>query len=178
MPSGTVAGQNFIPSMIPPLNTMATSQSKLAETLVRHDAKQFFLDNCDEIYEKWTSLLRSTTLPADATSSDQRVAEAITTLDGVIRNPSSPYTTRLAYIQLARVLSTLKQKVKEDRRRGTIIGKRSHRDASIVIDIFSEVTGSTRDDVHSLFRIANRCAVLGRNSLLLLVFSEQDEKVL
>lgn len=86
--------------------------------------------------------------------------------------------SRLAYIQLARVLSALKQKVKEDRRRGTIVRKRSHRDASIVIDICSKATGNTREAIHSRARIANRCAALGRNSLLLLVFSEQDEKIL
>lgn len=173
-----MAGQNFIANVIPSLNTMAAAQSMLAQALIRHDAKQFFVDNCGEIFEKWALLLRKTTLPADATSSDKRVSDAIKTLDDAIRNSSSPYMSRIASIQLAWVLRALKENVKEDRRRGVIAGERSQRDASIVIDIYSKVTGKTREAVHSLARIANRCAVLGRNSLLLFVLSDQAERIM
>lgn len=94
---------------------MEAAQSKLAQALIRQDAKQFFMDNCGEIYEKWISMLRKTTLPADAASSDKRVSDAIATLDNVIRNSDNPYISNMAYIQLARVFSALKEKVKEDR---------------------------------------------------------------
>ena len=119
---------------------MPASQSTIVQSLVRQDAKQFFLDNCGEIYEAWTSLLEKTTLPADATSSDQRILDVLVTLDAACRKPDHPRSFRLATIQLARVLNSLKEKVKKDRRRGVIVRKGSKVDASIILDIYYKAT--------------------------------------
>lgn len=157
---------------------MPASQSTVTQALTRRDAKQFFLDNCGEIYREWTSLIGRTALPEEATSSDQRILDVLLTLDTACRNPSRPHTVRLASIQLARVLSRLKNKVKEERRRGVIDGKRCKRDASIVIDIYCKATGKPRAAVLSLAHLANRCSALGRDSLLAVMLTDHDAKIL
>lgn len=100
------------------------------------------------------------------------------TLDVAFRGTASQRTIRLASIQLTRVLKGLKEKVKEDRRRGVIDGKRSKRDASIVIDIYCRATGKPRAQVLSLTRFANRCSVLGRDSLMAITFTDHDAKLM
>ena len=152
---------------------MAGVPSTLAQALIRHDAKEHFVKHCNEIHEKWTSLLRMTTIPADATSFDKRVSHSLAALHEAIGDPS---TSRLAYLQLARVLRVLKEKVKEDRRRGAPFG--TQKDASKVIDIHSEATKKTKAAVQTTARIAHRCAALGRDSLLLLTLSDHDERVM
>ncbi|KAK8912165.1 hypothetical protein VCV18_012749 [Metarhizium anisopliae] len=156
---------------------MPASQSTVTQSLIRHDAKQFLLDNCGEIYQEWTSLLAKTTLPAEATSSDQRILDMLLTLD-VAFNTASQRIIRLASIQLTRVLKGLKEKVKEDRRRGLIDGQRSKRDASIVIDIYCRATGKPRALVLSNTRFANRCSALAKDSLLAIILTDHDAKLM
>ncbi|KFG87253.1 hypothetical protein MANI_027773 [Metarhizium anisopliae] len=156
---------------------MPASQSTVTQSLIRHDAKQFLLDNCGEIYQEWTSLLAKTTLPAEATSSDQRILDMLLTLD-VAFNTASQRIIRLASIQLTRVLKGLKEKVKEDRRRGLIDGQRSKRDASIVIDIYCRATGKPRALVLSNTRFANRCSALAKDSLLAIILTDHDAKLI
>lgn len=159
---------------------MDTAESMVAQALIKPDAKQVFAERCEEIYETWMSLLRKTSLPDNATCDDDSVIAAIRTLDNIITNPEDEVISRLAHIQLARMLAVLKKKVKNDRRHGLIDGIRGQGDATVAIHIYMCAAGVEREAVHGLTRLCNRWdTILAEKSpLLLFTFTEVADRMM
>lgn len=143
---------------------------------MRHDAKQFLFSNFEQTFERLANMQRDTTLPIYGSVLDKKVKDVIVTLHGVIKTSSDPYMKRLAYLHLARVLTSLKGMVKEDCRRGVISRENRQSDATIVIKLYMEATRITRkEDVHGIIRDCNRWAALAKNvPLLPLVLSDGE----
>ena len=147
--------------------------------LVRHDAKEFFAEHCEEIFKAWLSVLSTATLPENITHADSRVADVIVSLNNIITTSETPYYPRLAYIQLIRVLATLKERIKSDRDSGLIIGKSGHRDATLAIDTCLAKGMVDRKVIHELRRVGNRWAILSKVSpLLVLTFTDTAERIM
>lgn len=157
---------------------MAAEQEQLVNTLFRDDAKRLFVNNGDEIFEKWTSLLRPTASPDDASFSDERVTNALLALHHSLTQAETIHMTSLASAQFARTLDRLKGRIRTERRSGTTVRKRGHRDATVIIDIYMRATGVAKEQVHQLIRVANRCTVLSKDvPVLLLVLTNEVAKV-
>ena len=145
--------------------------STLAQALIRSDCKQFFAGNCESIYGFWTLLLKRTSLPYDATCADSRVGDTLRTLGGIITGPENCYQSRLAYVQLARVVAALNKVVNNGRRDGMVEGKSGQRNATVIANMF--LVDASRPK-----RVANRWAtLLGTSPFLLFVFTELAEKI-
>jgi hypothetical protein len=155
---------------------MSTS---ICRRLIRPNAEQLFAEHCEEIHRTWAELLRKTSLPDNATSTDSRVLSAIRALDNTIKRPESQGVARLAYVQLTRVLADLRKKIQDDRRQGLIPGRRSQRDATVAINIYLDATGrARREDVYKLISCGNRWAAMaGRYPLLLYTLTEVAEGI-
>lgn len=158
---------------------MAAEQDQLVNSLFRDDAKRFFVDNCDEIFEKWTSLLRQTEFPDNASFSDERLRNALLALHHSLTQAETIHMALLASAQFARTIDRLKGRIRTERRTGTTVRKRGHRDATVIIDIYMRATGVAKEQVHQLIRVANRCAALSKDvPLLLLVLTNDVAKVM
>ncbi|KAI3326630.1 hypothetical protein HD806DRAFT_487743 [Xylariaceae sp. AK1471] len=145
--------------------------STLAQALIRKDCKQWFAENCEKIYELWTLLLKKTSLPHDATCTDGCVGHVVSTLGGIITKPESLYQSRLAYVQLTRIVAALNKVVKMGRRDGLVEGKSGQRNATVITNMFLS-------DASEPKRFANRWATLPSTSpLLLFVFTELAEQI-
>ncbi|KAK2055562.1 hypothetical protein LY76DRAFT_577877 [Colletotrichum caudatum] len=84
--------------------------------LIRSKPLEFFIENCEMALAGWISILRTTTLPENITSSDRRIVTAFKELDSIINGEkSTQIMQRLAYIQLLSVFESLKRIVSSDR---------------------------------------------------------------
>jgi len=162
------------------MNTASLQVGTVANALTRNDATQYFAGSCENIHKGWASLLGQTTLPDNTSCTDSRVADAIRTLDNMIRCPENKIALRITYVQLRRMMNSLKQKVKDDRRQGLIVGKRSQRDATVAITLYLNATGRTnREEARELTRLSNRWSALaGRYPLLLTTFTDVAERIM
>ena len=146
--------------------------STLAQALLLCDCKQWFAENCEKIYGTWTLLLTKTTLPYNATCTDNRVGNVVSTLGGIFAKPENQYQSRLAYVQLTRIVAALNQVVKMGRRDGLVEGKSGQRNATVIAKVFL-------GNVSEPKRFATRWATLsGTSPLLLFVFTELAEKLM
>jgi len=151
----------------------------LTQRLVRHDASAFFAEHFEEIYHFWVSLLQMTALPG-TTRTDSRIVNTFEALDNVIVN-DTPLSSRLAYVQLSRFYTTVKQRISSARRkdRTSLYGLR--RDATIAGDTHPSVSGHTldREWLRKRLRRAKRWAHLaGSSPLLLVTYSEDAEWIM
>jgi hypothetical protein len=94
-----------------------TADEGLAGALAMNNASQWLSQQSSEVLDKWTTLLRQTQLPADVTCSDERVKDSSRALDKILRTPDSVLRS-LAFVQFTRLVSSLREKVGSDRRRG------------------------------------------------------------
>ncbi|RYP47357.1 hypothetical protein DL768_006568 [Monosporascus sp. mg162] len=152
----------------------------IVPALIRADAKAHFAEHCEGIQNVWARLLDQSSLPYNASSTDDRVLDKIRTLDDVIRRPTDPIISRLAYVQLTWMLAALKKKISDDRKQGLIIGKRSRRDATEAVDIYLNAIGrGKREDICKLTRRGNRwAAIAGRYPLLLVALTDDTERII
>lgn len=146
--------------------------STLAQALILCDCKQWFAKNCEKIHGTWTLLLKETSLPYNATCTDNRVGHVVSTLGGIIAKPENHYQSRLAYVQLTRIVAALNKVVKMGRRDGLVEGKSGQRNATVITNMFLGNASEPK-------RFANRWATLSSTSpLLLFVFTELAEKIM
>jgi hypothetical protein len=152
----------------------------VAQALIRNDARQYFAEQCEIIHKGWAFLLDKTTLPDNTTCTDSRMADTIRALDNIIKNPENNIDLRIAYVQLARMVTGLKEKIRDGRRHRLIVGKRSQQDATIAINLYLSATGRTdREEVRELTRLSNRWATLsGKYPLLLTTFTDVAERIM
>ncbi len=101
--------------------------------------------------------------------------DAIGALGNIIKCPGNQHLSRLAYIQPARMLAALKEKIKYDHGRGLILGKRSQRDATVAINLYLSAAGrASKEEIYKLTRPGKRWAAFtGRYPLLLITFTDE-----
>ncbi|KAK4151488.1 hypothetical protein C8A00DRAFT_17097 [Chaetomidium leptoderma] len=152
----------------------------ILQALINPNAQQLFADHCETLHRVWKELLEKTTLPDNTTSTDSQVLERIRELDKRIKCPEDQAVSRLAYIQLTRMLAALRKKIQDDRRHGRLVGERSQRDATVAIDIYLRATGrANRGEVSKFTSLGNRwTALAGRSPLLLVTFTDAAERIM
>ncbi|KAH8891483.1 hypothetical protein GQ53DRAFT_623118, partial [Thozetella sp. PMI_491] len=157
----------------------------LSHGLVRRDATRCFADNCKNIWEAWTSLLRETTLPPTVASSDTRVIAAFRAVDSAITAKQSTAVLRwLAYARLTALFDSLRPVVRSERKNGESYRERGDRDISAIIDIYENAQRASdrqglRREILGHRRIAQRVKLLaGPSPLFLLMYSEKAEAVM
>jgi len=158
----------------------------LSRRVVRRDAIECFADNCEKIWEDWTSLLRMTTLPPNIASSDTRVIAAFRAVDSVISEKQSTGVLRwLAYFRLMTLFDSLMPVVKSERENGEAHRERGDRDVSAIIDIYenarrrcSNMRGS-RNVIKEQRRTGKRVKTLaGPSPLFLLIYSDEAKTIM
>jgi len=163
----------------------ATRLESLSNRLVRRDAIECFVDNCEKIWDDWTSLLRKTTLPPNVASSDTQVIAAFRAVDSVISGKQSTCVLRwLAYVRLMALFESLKPVVRAERENGESHRERGERDISAIIDIYENAQRPSdrrglRDVILEHRRIGKRVESLaGPSPLFLLIYSDEAETVM
>ncbi|KAJ0129758.1 Uncharacterized protein HZ326_27134 [Fusarium oxysporum f. sp. albedinis] len=97
----------------------------LAEGLIKDNFRSLLRDNLENIYDHCVPMLRRSTLPSDIASNDPRIAHVF---QGLMKDSENPDTaiSKLASVQLARLMSSLQSRIKTDRRSGRVVlGKRA-----------------------------------------------------
>jgi hypothetical protein len=163
----------------------ATRIESLSRRIVRRDAIECFANNCEKIWEDWTSLLWKTTLPPNVASSDTRVIAAFRAVDSVISGKQSTCVLRwLAYVRLIALFDSLTPVVRAERENGEAHRERGDRDISAVIDIFENAQRpSDRRGLRQVIlehrRTGKRVKSLaGPSPLFLLIYSDETETVM
>jgi hypothetical protein len=111
--------------------------SCVARSLLRGDAINFFVNNCQLIYEGWISSLIGTA-PLASNSTNESVIAAFDTLHGLRkRKDTTRLLMRFAYVQLIHAINAFKAAAKRDRFRGYSRRKAGHGDATIAINTSS-----------------------------------------
>lgn len=159
---------------------MSAIETQLVQMLMRHDAKQFFANNCEEIYGQWMNLLRNTTFPIGCSCLDKPVMDAIMAVHSAVTQSDNHLAKLLAYIRLSHMLICLKNIIKQDRRKGVFLREQRRKNATIAIELYMQATGiNSKEQVHKLVRNVNRCAAFGKTvPLLLLVLSDDAVRIL
>ena len=157
----------------------------LSRRLIRRDTIECFANNCENIWEDWTSLLRKTILPTNVASSDARVIAAFRAVDRAISGTQSTYALRwLAYVQLIALYDSLKLVVRAERENGKAHQERGDRDINAVIDIYENAQRPSdrprsRDMILEYRRTGKRVKSLaGPSPLFLLIYSDEAETVM
>ncbi|KAH8746115.1 hypothetical protein F5883DRAFT_438404, partial [Diaporthe sp. PMI_573] len=145
-----------------------------------------FTQNFESVLRPWSILLGETTLPGDVLSTDWRFNSVFRALDRVIT--AGDYDTRLlsrlAYVQLVRVIRLLENRVALDRQAGRLHRRSGYRNASIALDIYLKAqetlsTSSSRRTLIERKRLAKRWSELaGPWPLFLLVYSDEAEEIM
>ncbi|KAM7182980.1 hypothetical protein V8F33_013890, partial [Rhypophila sp. PSN 637] len=142
----------------------------LSSRLVKPNTIEGFANNCEKIWEDWTSLLRKTTLPPNINSSDTRVIAAFRAVD--------------TYVRLMALFDSLKPVMRVERENGKAHRERGDRDISAVIDIYENAQRPSdrrglRDVLVEHRRTGKRVESLaGASPLFLLIYSEEAETVI
>ena len=147
-------------------------------TMVRQDALNRFIPDCESILGTWMSLLRNTTLPHQISSSDDRVLEAFRALESVITDKlANPFIARLAWLQLTHMLDAVENIVKSERARKIIHRAPGYGNASVVLDVYMSASkGISRRTLIERRRTARRWERLaGPSPLLVLIYSNVAE---
>ena len=162
------------------LSKRLNMSTAILQALITPNAKQLFAEHCKAIRQVWEELLEKTTLPDNVTSMDSSVLERLRELDNRIKSRENRDASRLAYIQLTRVLAGLRRKIHYDRRNGLLAGKRGQRDATIAIDIYLHATErANRAEVYKLVSLSNRwTAFAGRYPLMLVTYTDIAERIM
>ncbi|KAM5357287.1 hypothetical protein ACJZ2D_016424 [Fusarium nematophilum] len=143
-----------------------------------------FLRAFESVITPWSKLLSDTTPPDDVLSTDGRFIGALRILDLAIaaRENNARLLSRLAYVQLHRLMKFLERRVALDRRAGRFHRRRGYQNASIVLDIYMSAQNHPSPSRRSL--IERKCLAKRWNDLagpwpiFVLVYSEEAEKIM
>ncbi|KAI0165303.1 hypothetical protein GGR52DRAFT_103301 [Hypoxylon sp. FL1284] len=153
----------------------------LAEGLIRGDAKRYFVDNLEEIFNFWTLLLSKTTLPPDTRSTDPSVAAALCELDQTIAS-SNPLAARLGSVQFTRFIASLQQRIKSERQSGRVL--RRGKSDSMAITMYISARGAPtnaqlKQDTGRQIRRSKRWADLaGASPLLVITYTDKAASIM
>ncbi|KAI1086052.1 hypothetical protein F5B19DRAFT_480598 [Rostrohypoxylon terebratum] len=154
---------------------MADSQlngiGKLVQSLVIPNAEKEMHSKCENLLSKWIYLLRSSQIPADASSTDTRIQYIFNFLFDTIQ--AGGFSSRLAYYRLYGCFETLENLIQAERKQGLHDGKKT---ASVAMDA---VRGHRPNGKISLLRrIAKRWYMLaGQSVFFLFVYSTRVESI-
>lgn len=145
---------------------------------LRPNPRQYFLDNIKSIYQSWTTLVSSTTLPLNIKHDDERITHVLQMLNNFIENEDNKhFMQRLAYVELDKVMDTIIGIVGQDRRTCYMHGKAGQTDSSVAFDILVRATRRSKESLHRQRKISKRWAVLaGSCPLLVVLFSIDTER--
>ncbi|KAM5349212.1 hypothetical protein ACJZ2D_016761 [Fusarium nematophilum] len=132
----------------------------------------------------WATLLEETTPPDDALSTDPRFLGAFKRLDAAIddQENSGRLLSRLAYIQLHRLIKLLQDRVASDRRAGRIHRRSGYKNAYIVLDTYMSAQNRPSPSRRSL--IERKCLarrwhdLAGSRAVFLLAYSGEADKIM
>lgn len=148
--------------------------------LIKRNAFDSFVNDCESILKDWVLLLHRTTLPQCISSSDNRILKSFRILNRVIRDKSAgTFMSRLAWLQLTKVLDFVETIVKSERASGLIHRARGYGNASIALDIYHcAEKGVSRKTLVQRKRFAARWTKLaGPSPLLLLIYSSGADNI-
>src|SRR3569833_3346743 len=145
--------------------------SPLLDGMIRVDAKLQFADSLERIYDFRVPILRRTTLPPGILPTDLRVRGAFEELDAHISNPE-PLVSRLGYVQLTRLMNSLKSKIKADRQSRRVFQRKKSN--NIAVDLYLNARGQSSDQqsrqqTHRQHRKGKRVSDLSGGTPLLII---------
>lgn len=160
--------------------TMQTLTNPLAHGLIRDDAKNYFVEHLEQIYDIWIPLLEKTTLQPNEASDDSRLGNAFKALRQHIVSPNL-LKSRLGAVQLTKLMVLLKGEITTDHGAGRIAVEETSK--SIAIDAYLQACGplldrSARDQALKWVSMSKRWHDLTRGSpLLAVIHSPKAEHV-
>lgn len=156
----------------------------LCARLVYQEGITNFLQSFESVITPWSRILCETTPPDDILSTDDRFINALRTLDLAIaaRENNSRLLSRLAYVQLYRLMKFLERRVGLDRRAGRLHRRSGYQNASIALDVYMSAQNHPSPTRRSL--IERKCLAKRWNDLagpwpiFVLVYSKEAEKIM
>lgn len=132
----------------------------------------------------WATLVRETTPPDDAPSTDDRFLAAFKVLDAAIdtKGHSERLLSRLAYVQLHRLMKRLEARVASDRQAGRISRRSGYKNAYIVLDTYMRAQNQPSPSRRSL--IERKCRarrwhdLAGSWPVFLLIYTEDAVQIM
>ncbi|KAK2590668.1 hypothetical protein QQS21_011648 [Conoideocrella luteorostrata] len=117
-------------------NGLTNEQSSLLTPLVREDLWPFFISNQEQILSFWSTLVSNTSEISTA-ATDKDIQNVFQTVDNIISDEKRPYWEhRLAYVQLNRVLTSLKPIINYRRQHGLFRSHRGHDNSTVMLDMY------------------------------------------
>lgn len=156
----------------------------LCSKLIGIDYVNSFADNCAITIHAWHCLLYKSTLSADITRTDPRIAAAFKAVDDVITGKEGTYLLRrLAFIQLMRIFVTLESIIRHERDKAQVERSPCYRASSVAMDLYVSCQESdlrnTRDKLKERKRTGRSWVQLaGPSPFLALLYSEAAEPIL
>ncbi|PKK42015.1 hypothetical protein CI102_12849, partial [Trichoderma harzianum] len=139
--------------------------------IIRQDALPLFEKHCQEIHHFWSWLTRKTFIPANVAIGDSIITSALAIVDdAILHSGDCVWRSRLAYVQLTRILISLKSIIA---RRGRLRRGVGQGNASILIDLYVKAQTepfspkALRQKVQNRVRIAKRWADLISGSIFI-----------
>lgn len=147
---------------------VCSETDSLTPRLLRNDVKSFLKENIGDMSRFWISLLERTSLPRGSLYTDPRILAAFKTVDSFI--DSQPlHLSRLAYVQLSHLYSSLKRIISNNRQDYRINPTDCRKDATIAVDLYASIrTQENRHQTHLRLRRSRRFQDLGGTLPLLL----------
>ncbi|CZR35916.1 uncharacterized protein FPRO_03824 [Fusarium proliferatum ET1] len=158
------------------------SIATLAEGLVMDDVKNLFRDNIEELYDLWVPMAQKSTLPFVMASDDPRIVQE---LHNLVKEAESTNisNSRVASVQLTRLMNYLESRIKHDRRSRKVVLKR--RADSIVTDMFASTLGSSAGGPVVRRRAfwgrrfhKRRAIIAGSVPVLLVTYTDKAERIM
>ncbi|KAI7912027.1 hypothetical protein M0657_010222 [Pyricularia oryzae] len=152
--------------------------------LVDQNPMVHFIGKIESVLGRWAILLTQTKMTCEILSTDRRVFAVLRALDKAITAQNGDkLLSRLAQVQLVRVLEALEARVAMERQNGHLHRRSGYRNASIVLDIYMSaqemVPSISRRALIERKRVAKRWNELaGPWPLFLLVYSEEAEEII
>lgn len=152
--------------------------------LVDQNPMVHFIGKIESVLGRWAILLTQTKMTCEILSTDRRVFAVLRALDKAITAQNGDkLLSRLAQVQLVRVLEALEARVAMERQNGHLHRRSGYRNASIVLDIYMSaqemVPSISRRALIERKRVAKRWNELaGPWPLFLLVYSEEAEEIM
>lgn len=155
----------------------------LSPVFIKQDAIGYFARYWKPTLIAWNTLLLETTIPHGISIADLNISAPVKALNNVmVAGEGSSLPPRFGYVQLARFLTELEDRIREGREQGLILSERRRLNASLAIDKYLEAQGtglnalSTRQKLWDRKRIGRRWeALVGPSVLLLGIYSDLAE---
>ena len=165
-------------------NPAQISVDTLCARLVHQEAITNFLETFESVITPWARVLYETTPPDDVLSTDDRFINALRTLDRMIttNENNAKLLSRLAYVQLYRLMTFLEKRVAADRWAGRLHRRSGYQNASVALDIYMSAQNHPSPSRRCL--IERKCLakrwndLAGPSPIYVLLYSEEAENIM